>query len=267
MAPVSILVPSCDRYRDLWTPFLTLFRRHWPDCPWPLYVGSNHAECAEQGAIPLAIGDDITWSKGLRAMLDRIDSPVVLILLDDFFFEAKVDTAKLTGLVHDFERLDAAYLRLVPMPPPDLRLARFSAVGEIDVGAPYRTSLQAAFWRKDDLLAVLDERENPWQFEVLGSRRADSFERGFYSVWEPALRYYPGVVAGRWEPYGLAVCRDQGVAVDLAARPVMSAKENLTRRLGALAWKPWYMLPWQTRAAAVRFVRATGLRKPHPAGY
>lgn len=267
MSPVSILVPSCDRYRDLWAPFLTLLRRHWPDCPWPVYVGSNHVPCELEGVTPLAIGDDITWSKGVRAMLDRIESPVVLILLDDFFFQSKVNTGRIEGLLHDMARLDAAYLRLVPMPPPDHRLARFDDVGEIGLGAPYRTSLQAAFWRKDDLVAVLREEENPWQFEVLGSRRADAFERGFYSVWEPALRYYAGVVAGRWEPYGLAVCREQGVPVDLGARGVLSPRENLSRRLQGIVWRPWYMLPWQTRNTALRWFRATGLRKPHPAGY
>lgn len=267
MSSVAILVPSCDRYRDLWKPFMTLLRRHWPDRPWPVYVGSNHVACDEEGATPITIGDDITWSKGLRAMLDRIDAEVVLILLDDFFFRSKVSTPRIEGLLKDFDRLDAAYLRLVPMPPPDHTLARFEDVGEIGIGAPYRTSLQAAFWRKEDLLAVLRDEENPWQFEVLGARRADAFTRGFYSTWDYALDYYPGVVAGRWEPYGLAVCREQAAPVDLSARAVMSARENLTRQLGAIAWKPWYMLPWPVRNRALRWFRATGLRKPHPAGY
>lgn len=267
MSQVSILIPSCDRYRDLWKPFMTLLRRHWPDCPWPVFVGSNHVACEEEGVTPLTIGDDITWSLGLRAMLARIDSPVVLVLLDDFFFMSRVNTGRMQGLLHDFERLDAAYLRLVPMPPPDHRLARFEDVGEIALGAPYRTSLQAAFWRKEDLLAVLRDEENPWQFEVLGARRADAFERGFYSTWKPALDYYAGVVAGRWEPYGLAVCREQAAPVDLSARAVMTPGENLSRRLQAIATKPWYMLPWRARNRALRWFRSTGLRKPHPAGY
>jgi hypothetical protein len=267
MSPVSILVPSCDRYRDLWKPFMTLFRRHWPDCPYPVYFGSNHALYTEHDVTPLAIGDDITWTKGVRAMLEQIDSPTVLILLDDFFFRSKVDTAAIEGLFRDFERLGAAYLRLVPMPPPDQKMARFEHVGEIAPGAPYRASLQAAFWRKTDLLALLDDQENPWQMEVLGSRRSDAFERGFYSTWSPALDYYAGVVAGRWEPLGVAVCREQGVAIDLDARGVMSARENLTRQAQSLMWKPWFMLPWQQRNQLLRWFRATGLRKPHRAGY
>ena len=40
----SILVVSCDRYRDLWTPFFTLFQRYWPDCDMPVYLGTNCAQ-------------------------------------------------------------------------------------------------------------------------------------------------------------------------------------------------------------------------------
>jgi hypothetical protein len=74
-------------------------------------VGSNHVPCEIEGVTPLAIGDDITWSKGVRAMLDRIDSPVVLILLDDFVFQSRVNTGRIEGLLHDMARLDAALAR------------------------------------------------------------------------------------------------------------------------------------------------------------
>ena len=144
MPNVSILVPSCDRYQDLWRPFVTLLQRHWPDCPWPVTVGSNHARCELPGVRALPIGDDITWSRSTRTMLEALDTPVVLLLLDDFFFRARVDTARMERLARDFEQLDAAYLRLTPNPPPDYRLARFADIGEIAPGAPYRTSLQAA---------------------------------------------------------------------------------------------------------------------------
>ena len=267
MAHVTVLVPSCDRYRDLWRPFVTLLRRHWPDCPYPVVVGSNHARCEEEGVTALPIGDDITWTKSTRAMVEQIDSPVILMLLDDFFFRSRVDTARVEGLVRDFDRLDGAYLRLVPNPPPDVPLARFPAVGEVAPGAPYRASLQAALWRKEDLLAILRDEENPWQMEVLGSRRSDGMARGFYAVWEPALDYYAGVVSGRWELYGLAVVREQGVPVDLAARPALTPAENFSRSARAFAWRPWYAIPWKTRATLLRWARASGVRKPHPSGY
>ena len=46
---VTLLVPSCDRYADLWPTFFALLRRQWPDCPFRVVLGSNHLACTEPG--------------------------------------------------------------------------------------------------------------------------------------------------------------------------------------------------------------------------
>lgn len=259
---VTLLVPSCDRYADLWAPFFALLRRHWPDCPFRVVVGSNHLPCAEAGAQALCIGDDVDWSRGVRAMVERVETPAVLVVLEDFLLRRRVDTAEVLARVDDFFRLDAAYLRMRPFPPPDVRLARFPAVGECEPGAPYRASMQAALWRKEDLLALLRDGENPWEFEVYGARRSDAFERGFYSAHTDVLDYYAAVTMGKWIPYGVALCRENGVAVDLAARPMMSPEEAMRRNVSRVTNEAFGLVPWKARERMLRWFRATGLRKP-----
>lgn len=259
---VTLLVPSCDRYADVWAPFFELLRRNWPDCPYEVVVGSNHQPCAEPGVRALLVGDDVDWSRGLRAMLAEVRTPAVLILLEDFLLQAPVDTSLMRARVDDFFSLDAAYLRLRPFPPPDVRLARFPAVGENEPGAPYRASMQAALWRVDDLCALLSDGENPWEFEVFGARRSDAFARGFYSTRAPAIEYYAGVTMGKWVPYGVAVCREQGVLVDLSARPMMTPAEALRRNVGRVTSEAFGLIPWRAAEHLLRWFRATGLRRP-----
>ncbi len=260
-----LLVPSCDRYSDVWAPFFALLQRHWPDCPFPIVVGSNHEACAEGRVRAITVGDDRDWTSGLRAMLTSLNVPHVLILLEDFLLTSRVDTALVQALLDDLVRLDGAYLRLRPFPPPDARLVRFPRVGEIAPGAPYRAAMQAAFWHRESLLELLQDGENPWQMEVLGARRSDSMARGFYSTWVPALDYYAGVTMGRWIPYAVALCREHGVMVDLTRRPMMSPRENARRAMGRLANVTLDLLPWPARERLFRWFRATGLRRP-PAG-
>lgn len=263
-ADVTLLVPSCDRYADLWGPFFAVLRRNWPDCPYRVVLGANERDAAEPGVETLKVGPDLDWSRSLRAMLAAIETPYVLILLEDFFLEARVDTERLRDLARRLEALDGAYLRLRPFPPPDCRLARHPPVGEIEPGAPYRCSVQAAFWRRESLLALLVDGESPWEFEHLAARRSDGDDRGYYSVWEPALRYFAGVTMGAWLPEGIAVCREQGVAVDRGARRTLTPRElaaqvplrALTSLLGAIPWKP--------RARLLRAWRAWGLRPQRP---
>ncbi|MBI5512674.1 MAG: hypothetical protein HY909_02845 [Deltaproteobacteria bacterium] len=263
-APLAVLVPSCDPYRDLWRPFHALFRRHWRDCPLPVYAGSNHVPCEEPGVTPLLVGDDRDWSSSTRKMLQAIPEDYVLILLEDFFLQREVPTALLTELLGTLQALDGAYLRLRPFPAPDVRLVRHPRVGEIDLGAPYRASMQPALWHKASLLELLKDGENAWQFEIFGARRSDLFARGFYSVWEPALELYAGVVTGRWIPYGVAVCREQGVEVDLSARPMLSPREAARRNVNRVLNEAAELIPWRARNRILRWVRATGLRKPRP---
>ena len=43
MQDMCILVVSCDKYADCWTPFSDCMRKFWPDCPYPVYL------CTESG--------------------------------------------------------------------------------------------------------------------------------------------------------------------------------------------------------------------------
>lgn len=255
----SVLVPSCDSYADVWPPFFSLLHRHWPDCPFPVYLGSNFRGYESQQVKSLLVGEDRSWSFGLRQMLERLDTTYVLIILEDFLLRSSVDTARILRLARELDELSGAYLRLRPYPTPDVRLARFPLIGEIEPGAPYRASMQAAIWRRESLLELLRDEENPWQMEVFGARRSDEMRRGFYSTWEPALDYYAGVAMGRWIPYGLALCREQGVAVELKARPTLSPRDAAKRNAGRVLNVALDQVPWKVRERVRRWVRATGL--------
>jgi hypothetical protein len=260
-----ILVPSCDGYRDLWPVFLAFFRRAWPDCPYPIYLGSNMLSCSEHPAQPLAIGKDEGWSISTRRMLEKLDYEYVLVLLEDFLLLSPVDSTLLARHLVTLHELGGAYLRLRPFPPPDYHLARYPLVGENAIGAPYRASLQAAFWRKSALLEMLVDGESAWQFEIFGARRSDMRADGFYSTWAHALDFYAAVTMGKWIPYGVALCREHGIVADLTARPMMTPREAARRAMRRFVNEAWDAVPWRQRAVFLRWFRATALRKPTPA--
>ncbi|MEZ4407163.1 MAG: hypothetical protein R3A52_11875 [Polyangiales bacterium] len=263
-ADVTLLVPSCDRYADVWRPFFALLRRNWPDCPYRVVLGANERVADEPDVETLRVGPDRDWSRSLRAMLRSLSTPYVLIMLEDFLLEAPVDTARLRDLAERLRVLDGAYLRLRPFPPPDFRLARHPEIGEIEPGAPYRSAMQAAFWRRESLLELLVDGESPWEFEHLSARRSDLDPRGYYSTWTPALRFVAGVTMGLWLPEGVSVCREQGVAVDTSARRVMTARELLARVPSRVVSEALGLLPWKRRAKVIRAWRSLGLRAPRP---
>jgi hypothetical protein len=256
-----LLVPSCDSYSDVWAPFFSLLRTNWPDCPYRIYLGSNHVPCNEPGVTSLLVGVDKDWSTGVRWMLEQLDYQYVLVLLEDFLLRARVRTVQLVNLLESLQRLGGSYLRLRPFPAPNLRLGSSSMIGEIERGAPYRCSLQAAFWDRQTLISLLREGESPWQFELLGARRSDQEPRGFYSTWSVALDYYAGVTLGKWLRHGVRVCRRQGVRVDLDRRPMMSIAETAKRGLFRVLHEALEAIPWRHRERLGRWRRSTGLTR------
>ena len=264
MTELSVLIPSCDAYADVWRPFFALFHRHWSDCPYSVYLGSNHITCDEPNVASLLIGEDRSWACSTRRMVEQIQTPYILMILEDFLLQQRVDTCRIVRLIADLERLQGGYLRLKPFPPPDVRLARFPEIGEIEPGAPYRGALQAAIWRRDTLLSLLRDEETAWEMEIYGSRRTDMLDCGFYCVWKAALVYTAGVTLGRWTPQGVAICRQQGVTVDLARRPMMKPGEALRLRWRWATAALLGVIPWKLRESLLLAFRSTGLRRPKP---
>ena len=80
---VVILVPSWDGYQDVWQPFFHCFFKYWPDCPYPVFLGSNSLSYPDSRVSPILIGPDIDYSSNLIAMLDHIDQDWVIIFTED----------------------------------------------------------------------------------------------------------------------------------------------------------------------------------------
>jgi hypothetical protein len=220
---VAVLVSSSDAYTDVWQPFFELFFRYWPDCPYPVYLGSNERELDDPRVHSLTTGPDEDWSTAFTRMLDALPQRFVIVLLEDYLLDRPIDSARIERLVRYTEARDAACLRLLPVPGADVPSVDEPEVGELPVGAPYRLSLQAAIWDRASLRALVRPGESPWELEMHGSERTGEIERPFLSVvWtdDPPLPYFcTGVVRGIWLRDAVALCRRRGVHVDLTARP------------------------------------------------
>jgi len=247
-------VLSCDKYADLWTPFFQLFRRFWPDCPFPVYLVSNRLRADIASVHPIQVGDDVSWSDTLAQALRRLDQPYVLLVLDDLFLLKRVPSAEVVALLAWMIGSGANCLRLYPPPPPDQPYD--ARVGIVSPGTIYRTSTVFSAWRKTTLLELLEPGESAWDFEIAGSARSDRLG-GFYSTRRPAVSIVNGVIKGKWRRDALQRVRALGADVDLAARPLMTPGEAALFRLKRVRSRLLLLLP----AAYRRRVRDLLLRR------
>jgi hypothetical protein len=244
----AVLVPSCDAYADLWKPFFTLFWRHWPDCPFPVYLGANRLTFDHPRVVSLASDQGTSWANRVREHVAAVPTPYLLLVLEDFFWRRSTPTAEVLQLLDALRRLDGEMLRLTHRPPPDEPVPGAPDLGRIRPGAPFRVSTQTAFWRRSTLLELMRPGESIWQFEVDGSRRSDRWPDGFYSTRRQVLPYgYHVVEKGKWFRHEARRFGPMGIGCDFAARPMMSRGEAVRARIDWV--KSWLLhrVPWPVR--------------------
>jgi hypothetical protein len=224
----SVLVVSCDRYRDLWTPFFTLLERHWPDCGMPIYLGTNSAQLDRANVRTLKAGDDEAWSRRLRFFLKNIDTNYVLLMLEDFFLDQPVSTEAVEAQLHLLHSLDGTAMRLFPNTPADYFR---NNVGVLHRRAAFRVSLQAAIWNRSRLLELLVDEESPWAFEIEGTQRSQMWTSGFYCAPHAIIHYRHVVERGEWFRSAARFYVAQNIGCDFTARPVMGLLKACQKKL------------------------------------
>jgi hypothetical protein len=260
---IAVLVASCDRYSDVWPLFFKLFRKQWPDCPHPVYIGSNTIGAGEPSVSDLLIGPDEGWGKGLKAMLEALREPYVLLFLDDYFLLKPVQWKGWQAAKAALADAGAAYILLSSPLRPDRPLPGHFGIGLLDSGTPYRASLNVGLWRREALFQLLKPEETPWQFELIGSRRSDAMSAPFLVSRVSVFHIdKDGVARGLWTHASLSMAAREGVVIDLTRRGALSRKQEWARYCGLP--KKWIVraLPWRVRFKIGDVLRALGWKKP-----
>ena len=233
-AGFTVLVNSCDDFEDCWDPFFTLFATYW-EKPWPPVLLNTERKHWQHDQVPLTCSAvqrgarRLTWSECLLAALDLITTPLVLYVQEDYFLDSPVRSGVLARCVGAM---------LADPSIAHVGLTEFGSNGpfehtkddflwRVPQRGKYRISLQAGLWRVDALRSYLRPHENPWMFEILGTRRAwhvpDTFltlSRQLYKRPENAVLSYihTGIIKGRWHADIPALFARHGISVDFAGR-------------------------------------------------
>jgi hypothetical protein len=225
----AVYIASCDAYADLWSGFFHCFRKHWPDCPYQVYIGSEEILGNEPNTTSLRSGKTRSWSDSVRLHLEQIREDYVLLMLDDFFLRSRVSSPLIERLFLELKVADGAMLRLLARPPPAAAQSRGQLTSECAPGEPYRSCVQAAIWRRKDLLSMLRPNESIWDWELRSTLRSEEIERPFFAVHKTALPYrgllFHHVVEKQcWIPCEYVRLRLLGIPCKHSTRPWLSAR-------------------------------------------
>ena len=231
----TVLVCSCDKYNDVEKPFIALWRKFWPDCPFETVLLSETI-ATEGFDRAILTGRGKTWCKMLAEALEKIESPYVLMLMNDYFLSEPVDTARFLLRLNEAKQYDSASLRLNPLPPGE-RIVDGSDLLEMPKNKAYCVTCQTSIWNRKFLLGLARRNKSAWEFERYGSFMVGDEKRPLLVTQTKEFPFVDAVHKGYWEKFGLDVCRANGIETDNAARTLPPFKVRLLEGLKGLIFR------------------------------
>ncbi len=242
----ALLILSCDKYADIWQPFFDFLHKHWSDCPYPVYLGTNEIIFHDDRVKTVCAGPPRDWSNDTLEILKQIPEENIIILLEDYFVYAHPDQNLLSRSVELLEKRNATFLRLACFPSDHFEDYAYDVIPsdpefvETRKDARYRVNLQAGLWNKSKLMELIVPGESPWAFETEGTKRSRNTTDSYLGVHETkGLRHVHGPIPylctalsrGVWMRDAIELCEEHGVILDTGARPIESSAEYRTRKM------------------------------------
>ena len=216
MKDFTILVNSCDKYSDAWEPFFKLLKIYWPECVNYRIILNSETKVFNCNFLNVetVCGGHATWSKRLKNVLKKIDSEIVVFLLEDFFLKSTVNqNAFQKTLEAMLEDKTIGYIGLKYR--PDRKLKNGFSPDEHFVSrdllpVKYRLPLVSSMWNRDYFIKIIRDHETPWEFEEYAGIRSKKYNykvldinnnTGFFEAvfdYNIDMQYGIGIAKGKW---------------------------------------------------------------------
>ena len=236
---LSILVVSCDKYNDLWPVFFEMKKKNWSDCQYRTYLGTNEIKAEINDVVSICVGEDLSWADNVKKMLDSIKEDYVLMLLEDFFIDRKIDNREINNSLEFVKSKDIDCMRLEPLEPPLFVMNHGLRAGRLNPKAPYYVSTQPAIWKKNVLKELLKEGYSAWDFEQKNSNELSENAKVTYNFWgtkKYIFHHKNGVERGKYYLSTVNILRKNGITVDVEERGILNDK-NVILKLKLMKYK------------------------------
>lgn len=191
MNKLSILISSCLKFSDLWENQFLLLNKFYPNHPkaYLLTDVDNSSLLINENKIIL----NKNFSDRLKFALELIDSEYILLTLDDYLINAKINEEQIMNIVEYMKTNDIDYFRFFKRSKTKCYFDKDKKIHLLPLTKNcYEVNLYPSIWKKESLLKIVtEENEDIWKFEVLATRRAK--QEHLRCVWIDNKNVFPFV--------------------------------------------------------------------------
>jgi hypothetical protein len=206
---VTIVVNSCDEYKDVLDIFFTAFNYNWKKCPFKIVINTETNQYPQYNARTQNYTNHLepdNWGDRLLETLSSIDSEFIIMLYDDYILEKNVDMREIdNALIFLQNHIENSVVYLVATPLVLDDESKDNRFLKVNASSDYRLNSAPAIWRKKILISYTCSGDTPWAWEVFGSYRTFHDKNKFYSLNPAYSDIYPydyseggAIYRGKW---------------------------------------------------------------------
>lgn len=141
-------------------------------------------------------GPPENWSNYVRGFMEYLDDPEVILGLDDYLIADKYDEARFAMAIRALWSPQVHCVKLCRCSPEEQE--------------EYPVTTQYTLWNRQSLISLLAKTEDPWNFEIYGSRLFK--EAGAISKLITCLNYnVHSALSSRWEGVRLDGLKEEDI--------------------------------------------------------
>lgn len=164
----SVIISSCDKFSDLWDKHIELYRKNWSNNGSKTYLVTDKPTQRTFEGVEIIVADgDMDFPSRIKYALQFVETPYVLLTLDDYFLINTVDNSKIETLVGRAKEEKIDYLLLYDRRKTDARRYKsIEVLHPIDLNKKYAVTLYPAIWSAEFLKKTVKEDLSPWLYEA-----------------------------------------------------------------------------------------------------
>ncbi len=215
---MSIIVISCDKYRDIVEYYLYYLKLNWKDCKYRILVAEQECDLHSDVAETVLCGKDVTWTKAAINTISQTKSPFILLSCDDFYIFDKVYSDEIEEVLDFIEKNKIKYYRLPISKPYNRKYIQYKDNRNVEMiprNKAYGVSIGTSIWDRNEILNILgDGSKTAWDLENEFSKNAADSKEAYYvdyvSDRRPLLHSVHMATMGKWIPSAVKKFKKHG---------------------------------------------------------
>ena len=188
---LTMVISSCEAYSDLWDNHILLLNENWKDRDIKTVIVTDKIHESNYQDIEIfSAGALLEMPQRLKKYIKTCDTKYILVTLDDYYVDKKIDTKKIQRAIDIMETKKLDYFRFWPYPPERKKIDDIEKAYWIELNGNYKVNLYPAIWRKEFLEDTIKDSLSAWEYEVsltsiaksLGANCAYSVNNEFHIV-------------------------------------------------------------------------------------